>query len=307
VPLPIIELANLTALSDGRVFEWEAIGEGEPLLWIEGGPGFPAHLARPDVALLAKAGFRTHLVNAPGCGRSSAPSHRDGYTVEAHVEYLEAVRQALGLRQVTIAGHSWGGLIASVYAALHPEALRRLIVIDGYAGGSSVDPGEAEAERERAFDRVRDRPWFAEAIAALEAVFGMRSYTEQEIVDAFRPCWPLYFAEPESSVAQYHIDRIRREIRWNVAVTMAWDELHEAADRREVISGVRAPTLIIVGEHDFVCGPTWNRALAAVIPGARLVEMKGVGHVPQLEAPGKLLSVVKHWLASSQGAKAVAR
>lgn len=43
VKLLDIELANLAELPDGRPFEWETIGEGEPMLWIEGGPGFPAH------------------------------------------------------------------------------------------------------------------------------------------------------------------------------------------------------------------------------------------------------------------------
>ena len=50
---PTFPLANLLELPDGRLAEWESIGSGEPLLWIEGGPGLPAHLARPDVALVA--------------------------------------------------------------------------------------------------------------------------------------------------------------------------------------------------------------------------------------------------------------
>ena len=36
--LPVIHLANLLTLPDGRTVEWEALGNGEPLLWIEGGP-----------------------------------------------------------------------------------------------------------------------------------------------------------------------------------------------------------------------------------------------------------------------------
>jgi pimeloyl-ACP methyl ester carboxylesterase len=78
---------------------------------------------------------------------------------------------------------------------------------------------------------------------------------------------------------------------------MAWDDLHEAADRRDLISAVQAPTLIIVGEHDFICGPVWNRALAGVIPGARLVELAGPGHIPHYEDPERFLGVVTDWLA----------
>ncbi len=44
IPLPLatIELERLTLLPDGRVVEWEALGDGtEPLVWVEGGPGLP--------------------------------------------------------------------------------------------------------------------------------------------------------------------------------------------------------------------------------------------------------------------------
>ncbi|HKG57121.1 MAG TPA: alpha/beta fold hydrolase [Candidatus Limnocylindrales bacterium] len=295
--LPVIELANVTTLPDGRQVEWEAVGEGEPLLWIEGGPGLPAHLARPDVSLLARMGFRAYLVNAPGCGRSSAPMNRDGYTLEAHVDYFEAARRAVIDEPVTIVGHSWGGLVAAAHAATYPDAVQRLIIIDGYAGGDSVDHAEADAERQRAIERHRGRPWFADAVAGLERAFAMTRYTEPEFADAFWPVWPLYFAEPDAPQSADHISRVRREVRWNVDVSIVWNERYEAADRRDLLARVSAPTLVVVGEHDFICGPTWARALAASIPGATLVEMPGVGHVPPYEDERGFVDVVSSWRA----------
>lgn len=296
VELLDIQLANLSRLPDGREFEWEATGAGEPMLWIEGGPGFPAHLGRPDAALFARW-FRVHLVNAPGCGRTTRPERLDDYDLRHHVGYFESVRLALGLDLLTVAGHSWGGLVAVAYAALEPDAVRRLIVIDGYAGGGSVDPADATAERERAFDRVRDRPWFDVAHRALEASFALRSSSEQEVVDTFVPAWPLYFADPESPASRAHIERLRRELRFNTAVEAAWDEGLEAEDHRALAAKVACPTLIIVGEHDFICGPIWNRALHEAIPGSTYVQVDDVGHIPQYEAPEQVASIVGSWLA----------
>jgi len=140
--LPDFPLANLLELDDGRTVEWEVIGEGEPLVWIEGGPGFWAHLARPDVTLLADR-FTCHLVNAPGCGRTSPPREPETYDLDSHVRFFEEVRQALGLGQATVMGHSWGGLVAVAWAVAFPDAVRRLIVVDGYIGEASVDPDAA--------------------------------------------------------------------------------------------------------------------------------------------------------------------
>lgn len=296
VELLDIELANLGELLDGRRFEWEAIGEGEPMLWIEGGPGLPAHLGRPDAALFGRL-FKAHLVNAPGCGRTSAPRERERYDLVGHVAFFEAVRIALGLGPLTLVGHSWGGLVAMAYAALEPAAVRRLIVLDGYAGGGSVASGDAEAERERSYARVRDRPWFAEAVRALEASYALEAPNEQEDVDAFARSWPLYFADPELATNRTHIERLTRELRSNVDVVIPWNERYEAEDHRDLARKVTCPSLIVVGEHDFICGPVWNRALAEAIPGASYVEISNVGHFPQYEDPERLIAMVGSWLA----------
>jgi pimeloyl-ACP methyl ester carboxylesterase len=120
-------------LAGGRQATYEVVGTGEPLLWIEGGPGFPADLGRPDVALLADR-FCCYLIDAPGCGGSTPPAERRDWDHLGHARFFDEVRQALGLGPVTVMGHSWGGLIALTYAALAPAAIARCIVVDGYAG-----------------------------------------------------------------------------------------------------------------------------------------------------------------------------
>ena len=294
--LPEIRLANLLTLPDGRTAEWEPIGAGEPLLWIEGGPGLPAHLARPEVELIADR-FRCYLVNAPGCGRTSAPANPDGYSIEAQVRFFDAVRGTLDLGPVTVMGHSCGGLLAVAYAATIPEAVRRLVVIDGYLGDASVDASEAAAERERALDRVRDRDWFDAAVAANDLPEKLERLTAEEYRMIGNPGWPVYFAEPESHVARFHIERIEREVRWNMDVIRYWNSRWGTLDLRPILGRIDCPTLVVAGEHDFVCGPVWNRPIAAGIRGAQYVEVAGVGHLPQYEAPDVFRRILFDWLA----------
>ncbi len=303
VELLNIELARLGELPGGRRFEWESVGEGEPLLWIEGGPGLPAHLGRPDVALFARW-FTAHLVNAPGCGRSSPPVRLEDYDLAGHVDFFDAVRRALGIDAWTLVGHSWGGLVAMAYAAMRPAHVRRLIVIDGYAGGGSVTGEDAAAERERSFARVRDRAWFPAAYEALEANFALEAASEQEDVDTFAPAWPLYFADPDRHTSRAHVERLARELRLNVDVEREWNEHHEAIDRRDLARRVACPSLIIAGEHDFICGPVWNRELAKAIPMARYVEIAAAGHMPHYEQPERFSDIVSDWLRQFDGPKA---
>ena len=288
---PRYPLANLLELDDGRTVEWEAIGEGEPLLWIEGGPGLPAHLARPDVRLLGRR-FRSHLVNAPGSGRTSPPETAAGYGLAEQVRFFDEVRRSLGLGPVTIMGHSWGGLVALALAIQVPSAVRRLILIDAYAGEASVEPEAAAAERDRAWDRIRDRPWFDDAVATFAEPDDV---TGPELDERFKRCWPLYFAEPDSAEARPHVARLRRETRWNIDAVRAWSP-EPALDYRPQLEHIRCPTLVIVGEHDFICGPSWNRPIASGIPGATYAEIPGVGHIPHYEAPEEVRAIVEGWL-----------
>jgi proline iminopeptidase len=288
--LPDIQLEHVLELPDGRCVEWEFTGEGEPMIWIEGGPGLWAHLGRPDVALLAD-GFRCHLVNAPGCGRTS-PDSSTGYDLASHVRFFDDVRAALGYETVTLVGHSWGGLVAVASAIAHPEHVRGLIVVDGYAGDASVLEADADAEREAAFDRVRDREWFEDAVAAILETMP----TEAAEVERFRAAWPLYFAHPESEAAVHHVERLRGELRWNMDALRAW-EPEPPIDLRPQLERVVCPTLVIAGEHDFICGPSWNRPIAEGIPGARLAIVPDVGHMPQYEAPDEFRRIVDSWLA----------
>jgi proline iminopeptidase len=296
------ELAQTLTLADGRTVEWESVGgpAHAPLIWVEGGPGFWAHLARPDVALISDL-FHCHLVNAPGCGRTSRPAAAVDYALGPMIEFWEDVRRALGFERVTVMGHSWGGLVAPAWAAAHPESVDRLIVIDGYPGGAGFDPRLAAAERERALARHDGTDYIEAARKALDEEYDDESTADEETSHRnFSAAWPVYFADPASVLSAPHIARIREEVRLNLDMNNAWfaQPLEFDADVTILpsLGAVACPTLVIVGEHDFICGPELNRPIADAIPGARYVEIADAGHLPQYERPDAFRAAVIEWL-----------
>jgi proline iminopeptidase len=297
-------LAEILALGDGRTVEWEAVGGGPPLVWVEGGPGFWAHLARPDVQLVSDL-FHCHLVNAPGCGRTSPPAEISGYDLPGIIAFFDEVREQLGLGQVTVMGHSWGGLVAAAWAAAQPESVNRLVVIDGYPGsfdGSSpvVDRSAARAEQERAYARHAAEPWYEAAVRALAE--DDEEWDEETWISRFDPAWPMYVADPYSRLSAPHLARFRAEARINVAMNHAWFGKTHHFDNIDILpslAAVRCPALVIAGQYDFICGPAWNRPIAAAIPAARFVEIADAGHVPQYEQPDAFRAALLGWLAAT--------
>jgi haloalkane dehalogenase len=105
-------------------------GDGEPLVLVHGNPTWSFFYRE-----IVKAFSPRYRVVAPdhiGCGLSSRPAdHEFAYTLESHVDVLEALLDELGLtRGVTLVMHDWGGLIGMACACRRPERISRLVFLN---------------------------------------------------------------------------------------------------------------------------------------------------------------------------------
>jgi proline iminopeptidase len=98
-------------------------GRGIPLVFLSGGPGMPNYLS--DVATLVN-GRRVVTYDQRGTGGS--PVSDGNYSIEAQVADLESVRKFLGAERLHIFGHSWGGMLAQLYATKHIDRVESLFL-----------------------------------------------------------------------------------------------------------------------------------------------------------------------------------
>ncbi len=286
---------EILALDATRQVTYEIVGQGEPALWFEGGPGFNAALGRADCEVLADR-FRCHLIDAPGTGGTTAPADKRQYGAKGSAAFYEEVRQALGLGPVTLLGHSWGGTVCLAYAALFPESSRRCIAIDAWAACREIDEGaEAQAEMAAAFTRHAGEPWMPAAKEAFEAACQPDFFDVDDAESVWSRAWPLYFAHPELPLAQQHIARLTRDLRFGREPSRLGDESGYLDDLFALLPLIRVPTLIIVGELDFICGPSNAREIARRVPGSELVIVPDCGHIPADEKPMEFRQAVLKW------------
>lgn len=280
-------LRDTVELPNGRTASYEVIGSGEPAIYFQGGPGFSASLLRDDARLLADL-FAVHLIDTPGTGASSPPEEPSAYDHIGHARFYDEVRRALGIEAATVMGISFGGTVAVTYAALFPEATTRCVAIATRVTGEEVAGEEGASEMKELMARHADAPWFPEAKEIwdtwTERVLAATSGGE---VDAMMAAvLPLYTADPERPGVQQLIESWRREAATNLDAVKVWESgLWQRIDVRPLLADVRAPTLILAGELDLICGPTHARALAAALPHATVVIIPGAGHFIAAEAP----------------------
>jgi proline iminopeptidase len=274
-------------LPDGRRAAYEVVGEGEPLLYFPGGPGYSASLLRDDAELLSDR-FAVYLIDPHGSGGSTPPADPAEYDHLGHARFYEAVRRALGLDHVTVMGISFGSLVALTYSALFQDAAARCIAIAARAVGEDEQGDEAEQEMELMLSRHADAPWYESARATWDSwTERVLAATDASEVDAMMAeVLPFYTAHAERPGVRRMIDTWRREAVTDLAAVKAWEDgLFQTIDIRPLLDDVRCPTLLLVGALDLICGPAHSETLARAIPDAEVVTIPDSGHFIPAEAP----------------------
>src|SRR5436190_19201015 len=114
---------------NGVKLYYRIVGTGrEPVVLVNGGPGLTSDYLADDLTPMA----RTHslvVYDQRGIGRSTLVSDATALAADRYVDDLEAIRTRLGVEQLTLLGHSWGVVPATLYAIKHPQRVRRLILV----------------------------------------------------------------------------------------------------------------------------------------------------------------------------------
>jgi proline iminopeptidase len=251
----------------------------ETLLCLNGGPGLPCDYLREAHSCLAEQGFRVVAFDQLGTGASERPDDASLWTIERYVAETEAVRHALGLGPVHLLGHSWGGWLAIDYALAHPDAVKSLILADTVADMPHL---VGELERLRA-------ALGPETVAMMQAHEAAGTYDHPEYLAAITllnyrhvcrlPEWPA---------------PVRRSLGdWNMAPYITMQGPNEFLytgnlkdwSRIPVLQKIKAPVLIVVGEHDELTPACALRMKNALPDGARINVVRNASHMPFYENP----------------------
>lgn len=258
-------MALQTQTLDGLIVSLWVDGDGPPLLYLHGyeqHPGGASFLQR-----LAK-GRRVYAPELPGYGASTGMESMEG--VLDLVLYYRQLVASWGVEAVDVVGHSLGGMIGAEIAAICPQLVRRLVLVDAF--GLWLD------------DRQLPDPF---------------TLTPEELAKAK---WhdPEAAPDPEPSTIRPDPDDP------NVAVYQRAENLAAATklmwpipDRglRKRLPLIEAPTLIVHGESDGLIPVAYADEFARLIPAASVVRIAGAGHLPMIEREDEFLERVEAFLA----------
>lgn len=254
---------------------YRKLGHGPVLVCHPGGPGLSSTYLGDLAGLWER--FTLVILNPRGTDGSDRPADPTAYRLDDYVADLEDLRQHLRLERMLLFGYSHGGIVAQAYALAHPARLQKLVL----ACTASSFGAEQEAATRAAKEKRSGQPWFADANAA--STEDIDTVSDQQLAELFFRMMPLYFAHFGEAEAGY-LDTFRSETM-NADALRAFGAEVATLDLRSRLGSIEAPTLVITGEEDFVCGPVCADQMAAAIPGSRKVIVGDAGHMVFMEQP----------------------
>ncbi|MBS1787280.1 MAG: haloalkane dehalogenase [Acidobacteria bacterium] len=119
----------------------EGMRNAAPVLLLHGEPSW-CYLYRKMIPILIAAGHRVIAPDLIGFGRSDKPAAREDYSYQLHVDTMTDFINALNLRNITLFGQDWGGLIGLRIAAENPDRFARIVAANTFLPTGDQKPSE---------------------------------------------------------------------------------------------------------------------------------------------------------------------
>lgn len=264
-------------------------GNGKSVLLLHG-KNFSGAYWKDTIAFLSSNGFRVIATDQIGFGKSSKPNIH--YSFHALAANTKKLLDTLGVKEVTVVGHSMGGMLATRFALMYPETATRLVL---------ENPIGLEDYRQFVPYVSVDEQYQNELKTTAESI---RNYHKTYFVN-----WlPDYGEYAELAVRQ----QLSGEYpRLAMSSALTYEMIYEQPVCHE-FSHIKVKTLLVIGQSDrTVVGkarvkkellhqvgqyPELGRKTAKLIPGARLVEIPNIGHIPHMEIKDKFHEALLNFL-----------
>jgi pimeloyl-ACP methyl ester carboxylesterase len=251
------------AKANGIELEYDTFGDPEqaPLLLISGLGTQMIGWDEEFCDLLASRGFHVIRFDNRDVGLSTWMGGGAAYTLDDMAADAAGLLDALGIPAAHIVGASMGGFIAQLVALNHPDKVLTLTsVMSGPNGDDTVEPTP-------------------EALTVLLAPI---PDSREERIELGLVAKKAYMGPEDPFDERYERSRVARAVdrAYNPAgFVRQLMAINAAPSRVPRLRAVRVPTLVVHGDADILVPIENGRRVAAAIPGARFLEIRGMGHV----------------------------
>lgn len=266
----------MAVIDRGSTALWyDRAGETGPRVLLVQGAGFPGEAWRPQIEGLAGS-HQVAWYDARGVGKT--PMGSAPITIAGMAEDAAAVLDALGWSDAVLVAHSMGGRVSRRLALEHPERVRGLVMI------TSVYRRVVPPPLTMLPIVLRYPLWRSQRRWAMLAQTFSRGWIDATGAEAA--------AARLEALLDMPLEDFPRRAPWHQIRAMRADRETEAR-----IGEITTPALVIGADADRVLSPSNSPAIAAALPGAKLVMLSGCGHGLTIERADEINTLVAGFVA----------
>lgn len=285
--LPTPTSGYVTSPAGELYYERYGGADRAPLICVHGGPGFTGYYLEPLAAL--SSDIPVVLYDQAGCGRARRGGERKRLSIDAFVDELEALREALGVESMHLLGHSFGGLIIGEYALRFPSRVSSLVF-----SCVSIDIPRWIADGERLLGKLSllQKMILREgartgAVHSPEYVTALQAYYRKHVYGNAEGDARLERAAKESDARTY-------EIVWG-ANELLVNGLVKDYSLSPRLSEITCPTLFMCGRFDEAT-PESHEYFASCVQGSQVAIFEESAHHPHISETATVLNVLRSFL-----------
>jgi len=262
--------------------------ESTPLIVLHGGPGLGQQYLLPQMAELGKFSFAI-FYDQRGTGNSTGNDAWQVDPFKTYINDLNQLREAFGFKKVSLLAHSWGGILASLYALAFPEQVDKIIYVNSVPV-SSQDYLAFVKHRSQIVDSNKTE---LDSIRNSELFLAGDPKTVEKF---YRIYFKSYFAKPELAndltlkmTSQAAINNFKIYNLFLEYVTKNSFDLYHA------LKILNKPSLILACDKD-VIPLNYMEKLRENIPSSKYVLINHCGHFPYIDQPKILFDHIEAFL-----------
>jgi proline iminopeptidase len=270
----------------GAELYYKIMGNGASTFVLHGGPG-DTHETMSQLGGLADR-YRLIFYDQRAAGRSTGDADTASHTVGQFVEDLEQLRLRLAPGRINLIGGSWGSMLAVQYAAKHPQNVNAMVLLSsiGVSSGSLPVFRRNVARNRTAEDSI--------ALAQITSSGGFQRGNPETVMKFWKIYFRAYFFNPGLVDSL----RLRTEDSTHWSAPGRYSGLRQFLDHYDIhdlLKDVSCPTLMLQGDHD----PMPFESVEPIhegIAGSQLSIVKDAGHWLWVEAPDRVLPLIRNFL-----------
>jgi aminoacrylate hydrolase len=257
-------------VAGGEIY-YEQSGEGDPLIFVSGLSGVGRYW-QPQIPIFSS---RFCVITYDQRGAGSSDKLQREFSLDQMASELAELMDALRIARAHIVGLSTGGAIGQTLAIDQPQCVERLVMCSTW---------------------THCDPWFRRLFEARRLMY---QQCGSELHAMFHPLWlypPDYVNEHDAEIDEER----KRSVSGAPPVEVSMGRINALLkfDRRAGLARIKAPTLIIASDNDYITPSYYAETLAQQIPGSKLEIVKGGGHSVSKTRPGVFNRLVLDFLSA---------